>query len=136
MNKEIQEKKFTAIGDYIAAIPKIKNFHIKANLKEEAKGDMMNCVEVSDIPSPTYQDIQWLSNSIDSIRKDYWDLWDALYEHKNNGHLPPIVGAQAMTKALKAVGLDGDYSVEPKVIYASDGSISGYNFYVPVPKAN
>jgi len=42
------------------------------------------------------------------------------YEMEHSvGHLPPIEGASAMSKALKTLGLDGDYQVEKRTIYAS-----------------
>ena len=49
-------------------------------------------------------------------------LWTSLYEHTSQGHLPKLAGAAQMEKALKALGLDGDYEVQKRVIYASDGS--------------
>lgn len=125
MDKAKQEAKFKAIADYIAKIPTRKSYKTvkpNENKKEEAKADMcMMGVDVCDVPSPTYSDIQWLSSQIDTIRQDYWDLWNQLYDHMNNGHIPQIVGAEAMQKALKVLGLDGDYQVQPKVIYASNG---------------
>jgi hypothetical protein len=60
-------------------------------------------------------------------------LWDSLARYQQwtaqrmnqheQGHLPPIKGPAAMTKALKTLGLDGDYDVAKQTIYASDGTV-------------
>lgn len=73
-------------------------------------------------------DVSYLQNRIDSIARDYYSLWEKLYDHMNKGHIPEIVGADKMGKALKALGLDGDFEVKKNVIYASDGSISQRQF--------
>lgn len=134
--KEIQQAKFKELDDYIAAIPTIKKFNIKAS-KESATAMTgtnlckADCLEVSDVPSPTYEDLRYIHERLNSFREDYWRLWEALNEHERNGHLPRIQGAGAMNKALKALGLGDDYKVEPKVIYANDGSASAYQWTIP-----
>ena len=50
-----------------------------------------------------------------------YSLEDYLYNHISKGHIPPIVGAEKMNKALSALGLDGDYKVEKRTLYASIG---------------
>jgi hypothetical protein len=35
------------------------------------------------------------------------------------GHIPSIIGAEKMNKALKVLGLSEDYVAQPKVIYSS-----------------
>ena len=67
-------------------------------------------------------DVSYLQSRIESISRDYYDLWGKLYDHMSNGHIPQITGAEKMAKALKALGLEGDFDVQKKVIYASDGS--------------
>lgn len=64
---------------------------------------------------------QWVWESIDRLR-------ESLYEHTSDGHLPPIEGAAAMTKALKALGLDGDYEVVKQTVYASTGEVQSEQF--------
>jgi len=61
-------------------------------------------------------------------------LQQALYSHTEKGHLPPIEGAGRMQKALKAVGLDDDYQVQKKTIYADDGTPEGFSFLFKVKK--
>ncbi len=46
----------------------------------------------------------------------------AMYDYQDNhqkGHLPPITGPDKMTKAIKTLGMEGDYSVMKPTIYAS-----------------
>jgi hypothetical protein len=45
-------------------------------------------------------------------------VWKYMEKH-SKGHLPPIVGAERMQKALKSIGMDGDYDVIKSVIFAS-----------------
>jgi len=128
MDKEKIDNQFKEIADYINKLPKVNRFNVTAS-KEEAKG--MGCVEVCAEANPSMEDIRWINERIGSLRDELYRLWDDLYNHKHNGHIPAINGAKAMNKALKSLGLDEDYEVERKVIYASDGSISGYSFYYP-----
>lgn len=45
-------------------------------------------------------------------------LYGALENHYD-GHLPPIVGAGKLEKALKALGMDDDYEVKKRAIFAN-----------------
>ncbi len=65
--------------------------------------------------------IRWIQDDINYLRTDF-------YKHTTEGHLPKIEGATAMEKALKALGLAGDYEVEKKTIYANDGTVSSISF--------
>lgn len=53
------------------------------------------------------------------------DLWRALFEHKENGHLPKVNGAEQMKKAVEALGLSDEYEVQKKRIYASCKDANG-----------
>lgn len=73
---------------------------------------------------------------VDGLRQYVYTIADALYEHKTKGHLPPIVGAEKMNKALKACGLDGDYKAEPKSIFASKNRYGKPEFEVDLKLKN
>jgi hypothetical protein len=95
---------------------------IKANLDNlDTKFNEMKAV-YADSPSPSSDITSQIWNicydMVSSLRKYVYRVEDALYEHKK-GHLPPILGAERMNRALEAVGLDGDYKAEPKEIYAN-----------------
>ena len=66
---------------------------------------------------------QWVWEAIDNLRGE-------IYEHTSDGHLPSIEGAAAMSKALKALGLDRDFEVRKQVVYASTGAISQEKFEI------
>ncbi len=74
-----------------------------------------------DAPSP--QDcMEAMYAMVNHIHSRISSLADDMYGYQNNhqsGHLPKIVGADKMNKALAALGLDGDYQAEKKSIYAS-----------------
>ena len=57
--------------------------------------------------------VNWLTSEIDY-------LYSMMYEHKQ-GHLPKVNSPSQMEAALKVLGLDGDYDVMKKVVYAKNG---------------
>lgn len=89
--------------------------------------------DIAETASVSQSDIAWLAQRVDSLSQSIQQIWSSLAEHMTDGHLPKIEGAGNMEKALKALGLNGDYEVAKKVIYASDGSISSTE-YVITPK--
>ena len=62
-----------------------------------------------------------LHDRMDFMHKRMNDVENNHYKHSSTagGHLPPILGADKMNKALKALGLDGEYNVNKKELYAS-----------------
>lgn len=108
----------------------------KSNAKfEEKDGKFVvtyDLAEVTASDDATKQHLEHVHKRIDSVRQDMWASVDKMYsyidqcnmslnKHKQ-GHLPELT-ASAMTKLLKTCGMDGDYSVQPKVIYASNGAV-------------
>lgn len=71
----------------------------------------------------------YIEYRIQSVRRDIENLYTRFWEHQD-GHLPKIVGAANMEKALEALGMAGDYKVEKKTIYANDGSVSSVEWTV------
>lgn len=76
--------------------------------------EVMDCM--SELASYFYQEMQYQMNWI-WAEIDY--IENAFYQHVSSGHLPPINGADKMTKALDVLGLSGDYQVQKPIIYAS-----------------
>lgn len=62
----------------------------------------------------------WLQNQIDGLYRTFYSHLD--------GHLPALIGAERMSKALKALGLSGDFDVQKKVIYANTGEPNAVQF--------
>src|SRR4051812_2410221 len=56
----------------------------------------------------------YVNNNLDNI-------YSNLQKH-NTGHMPPLTPT-ALGKLLKNCGMEGDYQVQPKVIYASNGAV-------------
>lgn len=103
--KKLQET-FASINDKLNSLQKTKGCCELAETTEK------NCCYDSVV-----SDLRW---QFDYLQRQISDVWNLYYGHLN-GHIPEIQGAGAMNKALKALGIDGDYKVEPKVIYASTG---------------
>lgn len=50
---------------------------------------------------------------------------EELYKHESNGHLPSVKSAEQMKRAVSALGLDDEYDVQKRTIYAStNGSVA------------
>ncbi len=81
----------------------------------------------SSMPSESENDKKWagmydyLHQSMRGMRDYVYGLENQMYKHMDEhkkGHLPPIIGADKMNKALKALGCDGDYNVVKPNLYA------------------
>lgn len=68
-------------------------------------------------------EIDYLKSELSYLYRYLSNLESALYQHAHEGHLPPIIGPEKLTKALKALGLDGDYEVQKRQIWASTGKL-------------
>jgi Mg2+ and Co2+ transporter CorA len=74
--------------------------------------------KLSEMSDMMYKMVEGIYRYVSEIESS---MWNYQYNHAN-GHIPPIVGAEKMNKALKVLGLDGDYEASPKVIMASKGN--------------
>lgn len=72
--------------------------------------------DLSRVASYILQEVQyqtnWLYARIAGLENEF-------YGHVYNGHLPPIQGPEKMAKAISVLGLDGDYEVKKRQVYAS-----------------
>ena len=83
--------------------------------------------DISQVATP--KDMSELSNSMDFLHKRMDHLSEALFRHMNEGHLPSITSAEQLTKAIKNLGLDGEFEIKKKVLYSSeDGQEKGLLF--------
>lgn len=81
-------------------------------------------------PAPASKsDVEYLEMRLGYLRDSLDYFRETFYEHLQ-GHLPKITGAGQLTKALKVLGLDGDYEVQKKTIYANDGTATSENFVI------
>src|SRR5260221_14726850 len=73
--------------------------------------------------SPTTQDcMDAMYSSLNNVHQRISSLSDDMYAYQHNHqdvHLPKIVGAGAMNKALAALGMDSDFAAQKKTIWAS-----------------
>ena len=85
-------------------------------------GIQQDCCE----PEVDYSDLaviyQYVDSMLSYLRSNVQDIQSLLWAHINNGHLPVIQGAEGMAKALKALGMDGDYQVQKQTVYANNGA--------------
>lgn len=85
------------------------------NKIEAAKASMPVTGATVDDLSAVYRS---LYSSIDYLNQRIGYIWDAIYAHQD-GHLPKTNGVEQMSRAVAALGLDKEYQVAPKVIYAN-----------------
>jgi len=71
----------------------------------------------------------YIEYRIQSVRRDIENLYTNFWQHQD-GHLPKIVGAANMEKALEALGMAGDYKVEKRTIYANDGTVGSVEWTI------
>ena len=105
-----------------------------AEKQSKQKAAASVCCDVACEASPTDQiatlqsQLNYFDNRFQYVWESINELRGALYEHCSDGHLPKIEGATAMSKALKALGLDGDYEVVKQTVYASTGEVQSERF--------
>lgn len=94
-----------------AKLQEIKTFYSEATISPENNYDDLKCgIDC------LYNELQFLYRYISNVE-------DMLLSHAKNGHLPPIIGPDKLTKAIKILGLDGDYEVNKRQIWASNGQL-------------
>lgn len=89
---------------------------ITATPKENGKITMEDCMAAMQYLHERVSNVYSYASRVESLIYNYADDHSA-------GHLPKIVGAGKMNKALKALGLDEDYQVDKKYIRASKDHI-------------
>jgi hypothetical protein len=69
-----------------------------------------------------------LANYVGYVHSYASRVEDALSQHCSTAnHIPPISGPGMMRKVLKALGMDSDYEVKSRMIYASDKNTLNVN---------
>ncbi len=81
----------------------------------KSKAAEPNGPTTEDCMNAMYAMINHVHNRISSMADNMYGYMD---KHQD-GHLPKIVGAGAMNKALAALGMSEDYAAQKKTIYAS-----------------
>ncbi len=71
-------------------------------------------------------DIEYMKNALSSMysyvyamEENFYNLSSKLYSHAQDGHLPKLTPG-SMKKLLKTCGMDEDYEVAKRVIYANE----------------
>jgi hypothetical protein len=65
--------------------------------------------------SSLYSSLDYVNQRVDRVFNALWQFRD---EH-TNGHLPSVKGAEQMQRAVDALGLDKEYDVQKRTVYAS-----------------
>jgi hypothetical protein len=76
---------------------------------------------------------QRIRNLYSYVENLYNNILNQFYQHQQ-GHLPKMQSAEQLEKALKVLGLDKEYQVEKKTIYASQEDKEGSEIFALLPK--
>ncbi len=107
------------LEDILASVKTSKRFYVKAD------GDM-GAEEEPEVSYEDFQQVKWAVESMKAYMQEWGNslryLREELYKHQE-GHLPKITSPGQMAAALKALGMDKDYEVQKRMVFADDGSI-------------
>ena len=113
---------FSELKDKISEVRQsyIKNKYPNlSEAKKISKADGMEGEDSEDSCPPKDDYLYWFTEYIykyaSSVESNLWSYID----NHHAGHLPKINGADKMQKALKALGLEGDYEVVKPAVYVS-----------------
>lgn len=81
------------------------------------------CEELCDVCDSLTSYCDYCCSRIDNCFNYIFQLEATIWDHMNTGHLPKLTPTQ-LTALLKAAGADKDYSVQPKILYASKSGFS------------
>ena len=143
MKKEQIQESLTKLNELLASITAIKDKkQIKADdmgapsqeapetesEKEDEGCECCDCCEELKYKVDSIVGyVEYLNSRISEMYSYISSVESALYDHKNNGHLPKINSAEQMQVAVTKLGLDGEYNVEKKTIYASNTKVIDFS---------
>ena len=123
--KKYQFKSEAALKDFVEGIDPKKYKIVEGNVVEMASFDE------SEMEYMEYA-MEELKYEVKYLRSELNYVYSSFAEHCQKGHLPPVIGAGKMQKALDALGISDDYAVEKKFIYANKHG----DFEVDLPSLN
>lgn len=77
------------------------------------------CEELSYQVNSLKYALQYAMDEIKYLNQRITGLGDELWKHSSDGHLPPIKSAAQMTQAISALGLNDEFDVQKRTIYAN-----------------
>ena len=108
MNKEQAE--LSKLSETFASeLAKLKKVIASDSVTSDSNSQLRDCMNA------IYSVADNLHNRMDRMSASMYAYQDS----HSTGHLPPIVGAGKMNKALASLGLDEDFEASKKTIYAS-----------------
>lgn len=107
-------------------LAKVKEAYLKAKWSTKADGmdpeeeDSKEMEDQMEEMGAQMQSMCWtceyLQSQINYLSRSFYDY----VNYHSQGHLPPAPSAEQMTTAVKALGLDKEYTVQKKTIWAKD----------------
>lgn len=135
-------KKPEAKTSFAATVEKLEDIKksfagIEIEIECEEEEEEVSKEDLENVTSMLYSNLDYIYNILDKMSERIWKTEDRIYEvfyDHLKGHLPPILSVEQLQKAIETLGIGGDYKVEKKTIYASDGSVEKLVLEIPVKK--
>jgi hypothetical protein len=127
--KELKKNIRLAAVSYL----KSKNIEIKADDSMDMEDEEDMCPGCEDLKMEQDYMYSMMNNMYSYLNYLESSLYSYASEHQN-GHLPPILGAEKMNAALKSLGIDKDYEIRKPVIYASEMVENGDTLNISIKK--
>ena len=70
---------------------------------------------------------EWLNTKLQWLQEDLNYIVKIIIEHINKGHIPPIASVEQMKRVIEVLGLEDEYVVKPKEVYAANFTVSHTN---------
>lgn len=102
---------------------------------ENEEEDSVSKEDLEDVTEMLFSNLDYIYSLIGNLSERIWKTEDKCYEiyYKHlQGHLPPILSVEQLQKAIDTLGIGGDYEVQKKTIYASDGSVEKLVLEIPI----
>lgn len=120
--QESNRKELTQLNESFASL-KTKFNEIKAEMDKKPNMDSPEMQILKSCMAQMYGMMDNMNNRMDRMNNNMWNYQDSHAE----GHIPKIIGADKMNKALKALGMDGDYEAKKKTLFAAAQNIIKVN---------
>ena len=89
--------------------------------------DKEKSVTLDNVKEVVYESMNEMYSIMVNMQNYVWAeiewLEQKVFEHIQNGHIPPIQGAEKLQNALNVLGIGEDYNVQKPTVWAKNGDI-------------
>lgn len=108
--KDLKKEEFKILSDSEVEVA-------MADVPKRTENDACSYADLYSMASSMRQEMNWHRQAMAAEMQYHRDQF---YDHVK-GHLPPIHSAEQMKRAVAALGMDKEYDVQKRVVFASSG---------------